>query len=162
MKIRVIVAIFFVLIGCTCAFAQSSGMRTLKNRFKDKENVHSFKLDGMMARVVFKLVSQDEEIKDAIQEIRSIDIITIPSEAFLDEKVSVRGYKKFLEEQGFTSLVDVRDNGDHVSIFLSPESKSFDRYLIVAEETSSVTVIELKGRIDLSKLSKHKLAEVNL
>lgn len=160
MKFNVTAAL--VILFSSTLLAQTSGMRTLKDRFKGEENVHSFKLGGIMARVVFKLVADDEEIKDAIQDIRSVDVISIPKEAFAEQHVSVKGYKKFLEEKGFVSLMDVRDKGDHISIYLAPESGKFERYLIVADEDAEVTVIELKGHIDPSKLSATKLTAANL
>lgn len=150
--------LFFLFLAFSIStFAQSSGIRPLKDRFKGEEDVHTFKLGGFMARVIFKMVIEEEAYKEAVKEIRSIDFITIPKEAFESQHVTVGGYKKFLEEKGFANLMEVRDNGDHVTIYMAPDSRKHERYLIVADEGSDVTVIEMKGYIDPSKLSGSKI-----
>lgn len=155
MKLKI--ALLLLLTVSIGVQAQYSGIRPLKDRFKGEEDVHSFKLGGFMARVIFSMVIEEEDYQDAIKEIRSIDFITIPKQAFEDQHVSVAGYKKFLEEKGFANLMDVRDNGDHVTIYMAPETGRHERYLIVADEGSDVTVIEMKGHIDPSKLSNSKI-----
>jgi hypothetical protein len=151
------IMVWLLVTASVMAQAQSSGIRTLKDRFKGEEDVHAFKLGGFMARVIFKLVIEEETYKEAVKDIRSIDFITIPKEAFEAQHVSVGGYKKFLEEKGFMNLMEVRDNGDHVTIYMAPDARKHERYLIVADEGSDVTVIEMKGYIDPSKLSGSKI-----
>lgn len=159
MKINYTLALFLFISGT--ALAQSSGMRTLKDRFKGEEDVHCFKLSGFLARMAFTM-ADDYEYKEAITSLRSIEFITIPQHAFKSQNVTVNGYKKFLQDNKFEQLIDVKDNGEQVSIYLAPEGKKFDRYLIVVDGKTEVVVLELKGHIDTSKLNNTKLSASSL
>lgn len=142
-------------------FAQSTGMRALKDRFKGEPDVHSFKLGGFLARTVFNLAGE-YEYKEAITDIRGIELITIPQDVFKSQNVSVAGYKKFLQENHFEQLIEVKDNGEVVTIYTTPDAGKHERYLIVVDGGHEVVVIELKGHIDPSKLSNVKINTANL
>lgn len=159
MKIKILIVILIAFSATT--YAQTSGMRVLKDRFKGEENVETFKLGGLLARAAFSLAG-DYEYKEAVSNIRSIEFITIPKDVFDAQHVSVKGYKKFLEENDFSNLMEVKDGGDHVTIYLAPGAERHERYLIIADEGSEVTVIELKGHIDPSKLSSTKITSSEL
>jgi hypothetical protein len=159
---KCILPIFALLFFSLATFAQSAGMYAMKQRFKGADDVHHFKVGGALARMAFKFID-DQEFKEAVQEIKSVEFITIPREHFQREGVTIRGYQKFLEENHFDELMQVRDNHDNVSVYLAPESTSkYDRYLILVDNQSEVVLIELRGRIDPTKLSSTKINTTQL
>jgi Domain of unknown function (DUF4252) len=143
------------------SFSQSNGMHVLKNRFKGESNVHHFHIDGLLAKAAFKLAG-DYEYKDAIKEVKSIEFITIPQEVFQSQHVTVKGYKNFLIENNFSELIEVKDNGELVTIYIAPNTGKHERYLIVVDGRSEVVVIEMKGYIDTSKLAPSKINSASL
>lgn len=157
-----ILPIFALLFLSLSAVAQSAGMYAMKQRFKGAEDVHHVKVSGGLARMAFKFID-DPEFKEAVQEIKSVEFITIPREQFKREGVTVRGYQKFLAENHFEELIHMRDNYDNISVYLAPESTNkFDRYLILVDNEREVVLVELKGRIDLAKLSSAKITTTQL
>jgi hypothetical protein len=151
-----IFALAFLLLVSLSAFSQSAGMHAMKQRFKGADDVHHFKVGGALARMAFKFID-DEEFKEAVRDVKSVEFITIPREQFKREGVTIRGYQNFLKENHFDELMHVRDNSDNVSVYLAPESTGkYDRYLILVDNDREVVLIELKGRIDPTKLSGAK------
>lgn len=154
-----ILSIFFLL-TISVANSQHNSIRVLKDRFRGEADVHSFKLEGLMARLALKIID-DHEFKEAISGVRSIEFITIPKEAFIQQRVSVSGYKKFLEENHFESLMEVKDNGEVVSFLLAPGKKR-DYYVVIVDNPREVVVFELKGYIDPAMLTNQKITSASL
>ncbi len=150
----------FLLLTISVANSQHNSIRVLKDRFRGEADVHSFKLDGLMARLALKMID-DHEFKEAISGVRSIEFITIPKEAFIQQRVSVSGYKKFLEENHFESLMEVKDNGEVVSFLLAPGKKR-DYYVVIVDNPREVVVFELKGYIDPTMLTGGKITSASL
>ena len=150
----------FLMLTISVANSQHNSIRVLKDRFRGEADVHSFKLEGLMARLALKMID-DHEFKEAISGVRSIEFITIPKEAFIQQRVSVSGYKKFLEENHFESLMEVKDNGEVVSFLLAPGKKR-DYYVVIVDNPREVVVFELKGYIDPAMLTSGKITSASL
>lgn len=149
-----------LMLTISAANSQHNSIRVLKDRFKGEADVHSFKLEGFMARLALKFVD-DTELKKAVSGIRSIEFITIPKEAFKQQRVSVGGYKKFLEENHYESLMEVKDNGEVVSFMLAP-GKSRDYYVVIVDNPREVVVFELKGHIDPAMITSGKITSASM
>lgn len=157
---RLVILTIVLTITTMASFAQSSGINVLKQRFKGEADVHAFKVNGLLARLAIKMID-DEPFQEAVSGIRSVEFITIPKSAFNDQNVSIQGYKKFLLENRFESLMDVRDNGEHISVLLAPDSKH-ERYLIIVDEGSEVIVFEMKGHINPAHFTSGKITASSL
>lgn len=149
-----------LLLTISVANSQHNSIRVLKDRFRGEADVHSFKLEGLMARLALKMID-DHEFKEAISGVRSIEFITIPKEAFIQQRVSVSGYKKFLEENHFENLMEVKDNGEVISFLLAPGKKR-DYYVVIIDNPREVLVFELKGFIDPAMLTSGKITSASL
>lgn len=149
-----------LLLTVSAANSQHNSISVLKNRFRGEADVHSFKLEGFMARLALNMID-DHEFKEAISGVRSIEFITIPKATFTQQRVSVSGYKKFLEENHFESLIEVKDNGEVITFMLAPGKKR-DYYVIIVDSPNEVVVFELKGHIDPALLTSGKITSASL
>lgn len=150
----------FLLLTITAANSQHNSIHVLKDRFRDEADVHSFKVEGLMARLALKVID-DHELKKAVSGIRSIEFIVIPKEAFVQQRVSVNGYKRFLEENHYEHLMEVKDNGEVISFMLAP-GKQRDYYVVIVDGVNEVVVMELKGHIDPALLTNGKITFAGL
>jgi hypothetical protein len=150
----------FLLLTITAANSQHNSIRVLKDRFRDEADVHSFKVEGLMARLALKVID-DHELKKAVSGVRSIEFIVIPKEAFVQQRVSVNGYKRFLEENRYEHLMEVKDNGEVISFMLAP-GKQRDYYVVIVDGVNEVVVMELKGHIDPTLLTNGKITFASL
>lgn len=157
---RILLVTLIFSITSLAGYTQSSGLHVLKKKFKGEADVHAFKLNGLLARLAIKMID-DEPFQEAVSGIRSIEFISIPRSAFDDQHLSVQGYKKFLLENRFESLMDVRDNGEHISVLLAPDTRH-ERYVIIVDEGSEVIVFEMKGHIDPAHLTSGKITSASL
>ncbi|MBL7857179.1 MAG: DUF4252 domain-containing protein [Cyclobacteriaceae bacterium] len=139
--------IFPFLLLTSVAMAQSSSYQTLKNKFSDSKDVHSFSVNGFFARAILWM-ADEYEFKKAISEVKSIRLMTIPKSEFKDRGVSLSGYKKLLERDAYEQLAHVRDHGDDVTFYLQSTKKQGNRYMVLVEESDEVVVIEMRGYID--------------
>jgi len=147
-------AIAFILAVTTSGFAQSQSFQTLEKKFALNDDVRSFSTSGFLARNILWLAGE-HEFKKAIRQVKNIRIITIPKHAFIENQVSVQGFKKVIHRDSFEEVASVRDQGDDVSIFIQPlKNSSLNRYLILIDNTCEVVVVEIKGHIDVNLLNQ--------
>jgi hypothetical protein len=136
-----------VLFAATSLLAQSNSYQTLKDKFKDQPDVHSFSLSGWMGRLVLNMAGEFE-FSEAIKDLKHVDIITIPNSEFSVQSLSVSGFKKVLKQDSYEELAFIRDNGGEVSIYLREGSNNKNLYFVLVEERNEVVAIELKGYLD--------------
>ncbi len=144
-----------LLLASTSTFAQSESFFILKEKFAGERDVHHFAVSGFLARTVLWM-ADEHEFYNAIKEVRNIRLIVIPKDAFKSQEVTVNGFKKVLQNDGFEELLRVKDNGDDVTLYLQSASKKKDRYFVIVEERDEVVAIELKGLIDPDFIVKNQ------
>jgi Domain of unknown function (DUF4252) len=143
------ISLFIVLTSIVTigSFAQSNSYQTLKDKFKDQPDVHSFSLSGWMGRAVLKMAGECE-FRDAIKDLKHVRIITIPRSEFAARNVTVNGFKKVLKQDSFQELAFIHDNGEKVSIYLREGNNHENSYFVLVEEDQEVVAIELTGYLD--------------
>jgi hypothetical protein len=139
-----------ILLIATSTFGQSNSYQALKNNFSDRPNVHNFNVNGFFCRLVLGMAGE-WEFKEAIEDVQQVRLITIPSEEFKAQGLSVNGFKKLLAKDSFEELASIRDNGDDVNFYLQSTGRK-NRYVILIQEPDEVVVVELKGSIDVNML----------
>ena len=133
------------------AFAQSRSFETLRDNFAGGEDVHCIQVSGFLCRAALWMAGE-WEFREAISEVSSIRLITIPRQTFKSQELSVPGFKEYLRKDNFESLATIKEKGDRVEVFIQQAGSRNNRYLIVAEEAEEVTVIEVNRYIDIQKL----------
>jgi len=134
------------------AHAQSKSYQTLKEKFINQPDVHSFSVSGWMGRVILNLAGE-YEFKEAIKDLKHVRVITIPRSEFKARNLTVKGFKNVLKQDSFQELAFIRDNGEEVSIYLKEGNNNKNQYFVLVEEEQEVVAIEMKGYIDLQQLN---------
>jgi hypothetical protein len=119
-----------MVIATASAFAQSNSYETLKDKFKNQPEVHSLSLSGWVGRLVLNMAGE-HEFRNAIKDLHHMRIITIPHSAFLNEQVTVRGFKKILKQDSFEELAFIREQGEEVSIYLREGHNNTNHYFVL-------------------------------
>ena len=143
----------FALFIAFSATAQSNSYQTLKDTFKDGDDVVAVSVNGMLCRTVLRMAGE-REFSEAITDIKNIRVIVIPMTEFRKKNLSVTGFKKILQEDSFQELATVRDSGDDVGIFLQENNQSRDRYFFLIDEGDEVIGVEMKGTVDMNVVYK--------
>lgn len=149
------ITVMFVLMA-SMTFCQSKSFVSLKEHFKGKEDVHCFTVGSFFVNLVLKFADDDEFDFDAIKNIGSIHLITIPKRHFEGNNLSVNGYKRFIQkEDEYEELMDVSEKGEHVTLFMKNYSEQNNRYLILIDNGGDVTAVEFKGYVDVNEFIKN-------
>ena len=146
---------FLLIFVATSLMAQSNSYQTMKDTFKDGDDVHAFSVSGFLARTILRM-ADEHEFSEAITEVKSIKLIIVPKEEFSTKKLTINGFKKILRGDSFQELANVRDNGDDVTFFIQENGKKSDRYFILLEDNDEVVAIVMTGNIDMDKVMKLK------
>jgi Domain of unknown function (DUF4252) len=146
---------FLLIFVASTLMAQSNSYQTMKQTFKDADDVHAFSVSGFLARTVLRM-ADEHEFSEAITEVKSIKLITVPKDEFRVKGLTINGFKKILKGDSFQELANVRDNGDNVTFFIQENGKKSDRYFILVEDNDEVVAIEMTGNIDMDKVMKLK------
>ncbi|MBL7862149.1 MAG: DUF4252 domain-containing protein [Cyclobacteriaceae bacterium] len=136
--------LIFVSMAC---LGQSYSYQTLKEKFTDQPNVHSFSFNGWVGRMVLNLAGE-QEFRHAVKDLNHIRFLTIPRSEFSQQQVSVTGFKNVLKKDGFEELAFIRDHGDEITLYLREGKNNKNRYFALIEEPDEIIAIELKGYID--------------
>jgi hypothetical protein len=146
---RVALSILFLL-SLTAVSAQSESYQTLRDHFTGQDDVHSFSISGLLCRAAMSMVidEEDELMKKLVSDIDHVRFIVIPKQEFANQNLSVNGFKKFLVKDSFEEMMSVRDNGDHVTVFMREDGNKKNRYFVLVEEQHEVVAIEMKGYVD--------------
>ena len=148
-RVSLVLPLLALLISAS-SFGQSNSYQALKSKFDDAPDVHSFNVNGFFCRMVLGMAGE-WEFKDAIRDVNHVRLITIPTEEFKAQGLSISGFKKLLIKDSFEELASVRDNGDVINFYLQTSGRK-NRYMILVQEPNEVVAIELKGDIDVNKL----------
>lgn len=151
MKRFPLIALFSLII--VFSFAQSKSFQTLCDHFKDKEEVYAFSISGFLCRAAINLVMEDEEqLKGMMKDIDHIRFMVIPKGEFVNQDLTVNGFRKYITKDSFEEVMSIRDKGEHINIFhrLDPDRYQGrkNRYFVLIEESDEVVALELKGYID--------------
>ncbi len=154
MKSKHSITVLLVLIA-SVAFGQSKSFETLQGHFKGEDDVHSFTVGGFLVNLVLKFADDDDVDLSAIKNIGTIRLITIPKHHFANNKLSVEGYKRFIQkEDAYEELIHVSEQGERVTLFMKPLKKDENRYMLLIDEGSDFTAIEFRGYVDLNQFFK--------
>jgi hypothetical protein len=155
MKAKHPITLALVLIT-SLTFGQSKSFVSLKEQFKGKQDVHSFTVGSFFVNLVLQLADEDDEIDfDAIKNIGSIHLITIPKQHFEGNKLSLDGYKRFIQkEDAYEELIHVNDKGERVTLFMKTMGSKENRYLILFDQGDDLTAIEFKGYVEVNEFFK--------
>lgn len=147
-KPAAIIALF--VLGITSSFAQSKSFQTLRDHFRDSEDVHAFSINGFLCRAAMSIAMDEDDnvLQGMMSDINHVRFIVIPKEEFGKQHLTVGGFKKYLLKDAFEEMMSVRDKGDHVSIFMREDSNKKNSYFVLVEESDEVVAIEMKGYID--------------
>jgi hypothetical protein len=147
---RLILTSAFLVIW-SASFSQSKSFEALRDNFAGEEGVHHVRVSGVFCRAVLWMAGE-WEFKEAISDVSSIRVINIPKQTFRVQKLSVSGFRTVLHDDHFESLATVKEPGEQVEVYLQEQGNHSNRYLVIVEEAEEVTVIEVKGYIDIQKL----------
>jgi hypothetical protein len=139
------------------AGAQSKTFKALQNKFADSEDAYSFKASGFWARTIL-WIAGEEKYSDAIREIKSIRIMSIPKEDFLESKVTVKGFKKFVLTDSYEEIFTVKEPNEEVTLYIQEGKNGKNRYFMLVDEPTEVVAIEIAGYVDVEKLSSPHLS----
>jgi len=153
MKLSKIFVIAIVVFAVTPVFGQSVSFEKLYDRFNGTHNVNCFSVSGFLCRAGL-WVAGEHEFKDAIEKVKSLRLISIPTSNFFSQGLSVKGFKKFLRDDNFESLASITEKNSQIEIYLQQTDNPKNRYFVLVEESNVLTAIEIRGYIDMDKLRK--------
>lgn len=148
---KILKLVIFLIAVNTAAYAQSKSYSALRSEFGDDDNVCTFNVSGFFARTIIGLAGEHEFSK-AIRDVKHVSLITIPATQFKMKGLTLNGFKKFMQKDRFEEMVSMKDNGDHVSIYMQDNDRKQNHYMVLIESNHEVVVIEIKGYIDPDRL----------
>lgn len=139
---------FLVIAAGYAATAQSKSYQDLRRNFGGEPEVKSFGFGAPVCRLLVGMLErEDEDISEVLRGVKHVRFMTIPTDAFADRGLSVRGFKSRLEKDNFDLMAAFRDDGSDFAIYHRPESKA-DRYFLLIEDGDELVAVEMKGFID--------------
>jgi hypothetical protein len=144
---KLILPLLLVIVTLS-ANAQSKSYKDLRRNFDGEPEVRSIGLGAPVCRMLINIIGwEDKEMSAALRGVKHVRFMTIPTEAFADHGLSVRGFQSRLEKDSFELMASFRDDGNQFTIYHRPEKKA-DRYFMLMEDGDDLVAVEMKGYID--------------
>lgn len=152
-----ILNLFFLLSLISVSLAQSKSYQLLRKKFAGSENVVSIRTSGFMVRTILWMAGENE-FNHAIRDVRNVRLTVVPKTAFKKQDVTVKGFIKVAQKEGFEEIISAHDHGDDITILKQDFTgkKRNDCYLILVDEGREVVVMEVTGYVNTDELLKHK------
>jgi len=136
------------------SLAQSSSFTTFREKFIGEDDVHQFSINGFFARAILRIATENE-VNEAVKEIKNIRLVTVPKGAFEKQKVTVEGFKRELKKDAFEELAHAKEHGENITLYIQSTLKHDNRYMILIDEPYVVTLVEFRGQVDPDILLKN-------
>ncbi|HEY5749897.1 MAG TPA: DUF4252 domain-containing protein [Chryseolinea sp.] len=136
------------------SLAQSNSFTTFREKFSGEDDVHHFSINGFFARTILRLATEDE-MNEAVKEIKNIRLVTVPKAAFEKQKVTVEGFKRELKKDAFEELAFAKEHKENITLYIQSTLKHDNRYMVLIDEPYVVTLVEFRGKVDPDILLKN-------
>lgn len=154
MKRFYILAILFA-IAIVAANAQVS---KLFERYSDTEGVTSVYISKAMLRMMPDIRTNGLEFNDMTEKLNSIRVLTTEN-TDLANKMG-KELDSEIKKDSYELLLSANDDGAKANIYLKTESTGISHYLIIARESSELSIVLISGTItpaDIHKMSRRYL-----
>lgn len=153
--------ILLAIIGSTFLVnAQSESYQTFKKKFAKEDDVTSIEVNGFFFRTLLA-IGGEYEARQALRNIRTVRLTTVPTRAFEAKRVTVTGFKNMLRGDSFEEMLNIREDGENVTVFVKAQGKRDNCYLLLAEDRDEVVVIEVTGYLD-PELLKGQILSIDI
>jgi hypothetical protein len=145
---KITTLIIALVLLSSVAFSQSKSYNALREKFRGYENVFSLSTSGFLTRTML-VFAGEHQINRAIKDVRKVRMTVVPRKAFKAERLTVDGFIKFAQKDGFEQLFQVHEYGDEVTLLRQTiGKKKADRYLLLIDGNSELVAFEMSGYID--------------
>lgn len=153
MKTLTIVVIAVAVFTGVPSFGQSNSFETLYDHFGGTDDTNCLSVSGFLCRAGLWFAGE-YEFKEAIEKVKSLRLISIPTSNLAEQGLSVRGFRKVLSNDNFESLATLREDASRIEVYLQKNNNVKNLYFVLVEDENTLTAIEIKGEIDINKLRK--------
>lgn len=130
------------------AAAQSESFQTFRAKFAGEENVHYFKVSGFIVRSVLAMAGEPDA-RQAVRGIHKVRLAVVPRVAFDAQQVTVKGFRRVLQQDSFSELMEFREDGSQVTVYSnSPEHRDDQCYMMLIEDDTEIVLIEIDGTVN--------------
>lgn len=149
-----IILILTILVAPTLLFADSFVTQFI-NKYSQEDrpltnvNIGKTMLDKMAAN------TEDEELKNAFRELKSIRIIS--SENAKDSRYYFGKANELVKEEfsDYEEMVSVNEKNSRISVWMKREDKNVQELILISlDEESRLSIITVSGKIDFKSISK--------
>jgi len=149
-----IILILTILVAPTLLFADSFVTQFI-NKYSQEDrpltnvNIGKTMLDKMAAN------TEDEELKNAFRELKSIRIIS--SENAKDSRYYFGKANELVKEEfsDYEEMVSVNEKNSRISVWMKREDKNVQELILISlDEESHLSIITVSGKIDFKSISK--------
>jgi len=133
-------------------FAQNQVVQDFYDKYNDLENVNEVKLQGWLLEMAAEYSDKNEEAK-MLEKISFLRVM-IMSEGNLVQTSELEKFIKDIEKEDFAELMQIRDGGALVNIFIREEgSEITDVLALINDEEDAFILLSLEGRIQFEDLN---------
>ena len=138
-----------LLCFCTAIFAHAQTDQF--DRFSDMDGVSSVYISKAMFDMMPDMKSEELNLEGLTGKLENLQVFSSEKSSVI-EKMKNTARQVFKPGNGYETLVRIRDNGEHVDIYLKKHSDNLNEFAVLTQEKNEFTVIIITGRLSQKDL----------
>ena len=151
MKRFYILTILFAL----AVISTSAQVSKLFERYSDLKGVTSVYISKTMIGMMPDLSTNGLEFKGMADKLNSIRVLTTENASIADKMGKELDIE--IKKDAYELLLSANDNGEKAVIYLKPDANGVNNYLIVAQESSELSIVLISGTLTPADIRKMNL-----
>ena len=151
MKRFYILTILFAL----AVISTSAQVSKLVERYSDSKGVTSVYISKTMIGMMPDLSTNGLEFKGMADKLNSIRVLTTENASIADKMG--KELDSEIKKDTYELLLSANDNGEKAVIYLKPDAYGVNNYLIVAQESSELSIVLISGTLTPADIRKMNL-----
>ena len=133
------------------AFGQVKPVAQFYQKYKNFENAHDIKIQGWLLKIASKF-ADESETKKLLKKVTYLRALIV-EESDLVSKTDLQSLLKSLQGNSFEPLIQIKDDGNHVDLFIREVGNIITDAVIVVHGSSSFVLLSIEGKLHFSDLN---------
>ena len=144
--------IFFCLITLF-SFGQSSPVKSFVKDLPRAQRKHVNKFTVGRIPIGIARWFVDKEYKPVLKQVKKLRILSVENVENIDPRLMTKLYDK-VDKKNYQELVEIRNKGERIFLRAKENEDTLKELIVLVNDGSELTMIELKGKIDYNQLEK--------
>ena len=148
--IRYLFSALMIVLLASSLSGQSDAIQQFFDKYRDAPETTNVKVGGLILDLAITFADTDEEA-ELLRKISRVRVMTLPEKSVVSTD-DILALRQSVLADDFEELIQVRDEGDLINIYLREDAEAITDLLIMVDDGEELTCVSLEGRLQWEDL----------